>query len=659
MPNSAQFHTADDLALRAPLRTPSQGARANEEAANPARVARIYRKDVQILRGIAVLLVVLYHLGASGFDSGFLGVDVFFVISGYLMAVMYTPSDKAAFFAKRARRLLPAYLAVVVLTLIAAIFVTTPADFAQVSNQSLFAAFFASNIGFWMENSYFDKEAFKPLLHLWSLGVEIQFYLLVPFLYWAFARARVTYPLILAASALLCFYVVGVSPKTAFFWLPLRLWQFLIGFGVAMFVYKGEDGKNPLTLLGAASIVAIIGIPFLAVDGQTNGFRSGHPGLVALLISVATATVLAFGVPERLKSNPISDRLERLGDYSYSIYLAHFPLIVLFLYEPFSGTVLEASSLGQTAALTLMIVCASALLFHLVEQPFRRGRAITAPHMMSAIAVLGVSAIAILGIGALGKMAQQATISEKEMAIYQAWFDRDVYRCGKINRIIHPRAISCEITTPIASPSHRVMLVGNSHADSIKATFAAAAQAQNVSVFFMVENDPLTPERGGVVTPESLVKEAQARKAASIVLHYSPGSIDPHVIHQLAALARENSISLSFIMPVPVWGEKHVPRSLWRHLKQAEELPSQTIADYRNFNRTLVEGLAGIDGGALKVYQVADVLCRKVCLLSAENGKPLYFDEGHLTLTGSGMLRGVFDRVIADLPSPGGARKIY
>ncbi len=601
MPNSAQFHTADDLALRAPLRTPSQGARANEEAANPARVARIYRKDVQILRGIAVLLVVLYHLGASGFDSGFLGVDVFFVISGYLMAVMYTPSDKAAFFAKRARRLLPAYLAVVVLTLIAAIFVTTPADFAQVSNQSLFAAFFASNIGFWMENSYFDKEAFKPLLHLWSLGVEIQFYLLVPFLYWAFARARVTYPLILAASALLCFYV----------------------------------------------------------DGQTNGFRSGHPGLVALLISVATATVLAFGVPERLKSNPISDRLERLGDYSYSIYLAHFPLIVLFLYEPFSGTVLEASSLGQTAALTLMIVCASALLFHLVEQPFRRGRAITAPHMMSAIAVLGVSAIAILGIGALGKMAQQATISEKEMAIYQAWFDRDVYRCGKINRIIHPRAISCEITTPIASPSHRVMLVGNSHADSIKATFAAAAQAQNVSVFFMVENDPLTPERGGVVTPESLVKEAQARKAASIVLHYSPGSIDPHVIHQLAALARENSISLSFIMPVPVWGEKHVPRSLWRHLKQAEELPSQTIADYRNFNRTLVEGLAGIDGGALKVYQVADVLCRKVCLLSAENGKPLYFDEGHLTLTGSGMLRGVFDRVIADLPSPGGARKIY
>jgi hypothetical protein len=111
-------------------------------------------------------------------------------------------------------------------------------------------------------------------------------------------------------------------------------------------------------------------------------------------------------------------------------------------------------------------------------------------------------------------------------------------------------------------------------------------------------------------------------------------------------------------MPVPVWGDKHVPRTLWRHLSHAEELPNQTIADYQNFNRTLVEGLGGIDAGDLKVYQVAEVFCRNACLLTAENGKPLYFDEGHLTLTGSGMLRGVFDHVIADLPPLGDTRNI-
>ena len=125
-----------------------------------------YRKDIQILRGIAVLLVVFFHLEVTGFYSGFLGVDVFFVISGYLMAVMYNPLNKSEFFVKRAKRLLPAYFAVVVATLLIAIAITKPVDYIQVSNEAMFAAFFASNIGFWLENSYFDKAAFKPLLHL-------------------------------------------------------------------------------------------------------------------------------------------------------------------------------------------------------------------------------------------------------------------------------------------------------------------------------------------------------------------------------------------------------------------------------------------------------------------------------------------------------------
>src|SRR6476619_3575583 len=112
-----------------------------------------YRKDVQILRGIAIVLVVLFHLDIAGFKSGFLGVDVFFVVSGYLMAMMYDPSRKADFFVKRAKRLLPAYFVVVIATLPAATFITTPNDYGQVSNQALFAAFFASNIGFWLDNS--------------------------------------------------------------------------------------------------------------------------------------------------------------------------------------------------------------------------------------------------------------------------------------------------------------------------------------------------------------------------------------------------------------------------------------------------------------------------------------------------------------------------
>ena len=116
-----------------------------------------FRKDVQVLRGIAVLLVVLFHLGIAGFTSGLLGVDVFFVISGYLMAVMYDPSKKAEFFAKRARRLLPAYFATILATLLVAIIVTAPNDFQWIFKQASFAAVFAPNFAYWMENSYFAR----------------------------------------------------------------------------------------------------------------------------------------------------------------------------------------------------------------------------------------------------------------------------------------------------------------------------------------------------------------------------------------------------------------------------------------------------------------------------------------------------------------------
>lgn len=597
-----------------------------------------YRKDIQILRGISVLLVVFFHLEVGGFNSGFLGVDVFFVISGYLMAVLYNPDQKREFFVKRARRLLPAYFAVVLATLIACMIRSTPNDYGSVVKQVAFATFFASNIGYWMENSYFSKAAFNPLLHLWSLGVEIQFYILLPLFYWLFAKLRGSYFVVLIGSLLACFYMVGISPKTSFFMVPFRLWEFLLGYGIAQLVFRGIVGKHePVRWLGAAGLVLLICIPMIKVDGQATNFMQGHPGISALSVCLATALILAVGLPAVVENTRVAGWLEKLGDYSYSIYLVHFPLIVLSLYKPFSGTILHAEQPWQTPVLAIAIVLLSWLMYRFVEKPFRKKTDI-----LGAMALCGLSALVLAPLGA---QLQKYLIPEREMKIYQAWTDRAEYRCGKLKRIFDPLALSCEISKPLTDPKHRILLVGNSHADSIKTTFKSVAEAHNNSVRFMVDNAPLMTQE---FPPETIIAEAKKRQSDALVLHFSPKAIPVATIAKVAELAAAKHIKTAFILPAPAWPE-HIPMALWNNLKLDKPLPKAVFNDYLSANKELIEGLAKLEETGMKIYPVAENFCTPECKLTDPEGKPLYFDTWHLTLTGSDYLRGVFEKIMADI----------
>ncbi len=583
-----------------------------------------YRKDVQILRGIAVALVVLYHLGIGGFASGFLGVDVFFVISGYLMAMLYDPARKTDFFRRRAYRLLPAYFATLIATVLAAAVITVPSDYRQVTSQSIFAAAFATNIDVWLGDSYFSKEMFRPLLHFWSLGVEIQFYLCVPLLYWMFRGARFSQPLVLVGSLALCFLVVSRSPETSFLMTPLRLWEFLIGFGITKRVYEGKT----LPWVGLAGLVAIVCIPLIPIDGTAKSAVHGHPGLISLLICLATASVLAFGIPKRVEN--AAGALAKLGDYSYSVYLTHFPIIVLFLYEPLSGTILKAS-VGQAAVILALVAGASWLSYRGVEQPFRKG-----VNLRWSVAALA----AVFAVGWLGHVAQRFSTPARDVLIYQAYFDRSAFRCGSLLwRVMHLRDLSCELTT-IPKPIRRIMLVGNSHADALKTPFAAAAAERGVAVHFLVSNNPLMP---GGIDAAQLMQEVKARQVDSIVMHYSADVVDAATVRQVSELAASEHIRFAFIMPVPVW-DRSVPKALL-----SNSLPVQDLEAYRHANERLIAGLAGAN---FRIYQTATVLCPGACLAES-GGRPLYFDDEHLTLTGAGTLRGLFDQVIADLLSDG------
>jgi peptidoglycan/LPS O-acetylase OafA/YrhL len=597
-----------------------------------------YRKDIQIIRGLAVLLVVFFHLEIGGFKSGFLGVDIFFVISGFLMALLYDPKDKKKFFERRILRLLPTYFMVTFLTILTAFFVTIPNEFGQLISQSIYASTFTSNIGFWTANSYFSKIDFNPLLHLWSLGVEIQFYLIIPLLVFLFRLHRHVILLIILLTILLSFMVLGVSPKTSFFMMPLRMWEFLVGYAVAYYFSKQviEEGRGQYFSLLALFILLVI--PLIPVDGSSQNVLYGHPGLFALLITLATATILCFGLPQKIVLSKIGSVLEVLGKYSYSIYLVHFPIIVLYLYHPFSGTVLHAESWSDTVILLAMIVVASVMSYHLFEEGFRKLKAIkTILFLFPFVIVLSTFFMAEI---------QKGFFTKEEQRIIEAYEDRDTYRCGKLIRITNPSTLTCSLTElDEKNIKQKILFLGNSHADSIKLAFTEEAKKLNSELYFFVSNSVLLKNK---ISAKKIIEEALNKKVDTIVVHYSR-AIKPHLsrITELIKLAEKESIYVIYLMDIPRW-ERDIPKALWLNLHEGKALPSQTLEEYFQIQDKEYRYLKAFESKYFKIYQSADVFCRDECALVNHEGRPLYFDDGHLTVTGSRYLSKRLKHIIVD-----------
>src|SRR6516165_5401338 len=231
-------------------------------------------EDIQVLRGIAVSLVVLFHSGTIPIPAGFLGVDVFFVISGFLITShIIRDVDKQLFslprfYMRRARRLLPATYCTLAVTTLAAPFLLVPSSWGNYIKSLFGALTFTANIFLWLQTGYFEQDAaFKPLLHLWSLSIEEQYYLILP-LFLLMAPNRWRTPLIAAtllSSAALCFLLVAYKTSATFFLLPTRVWELMIGSFLAGIVAKQPKLDAPAALKVVATAIVIL-IPFFPID---------------------------------------------------------------------------------------------------------------------------------------------------------------------------------------------------------------------------------------------------------------------------------------------------------------------------------------------------------------------------------------------------------
>ncbi len=357
-----------------------------------------YRSEIDGLRCLAVVPVVLFHAGLPLFPGGFAGVDVFFVISGFLITTIIATELRQGtfsiltFYERRARRILPA-LTVVVLACVPFAFAWMPPELFRDFGQSVLAvSLFLSNVLFWRENNYFAAAAEeKPLLHTWSLAVEEQFYILFPvilIIVWRWRPSLVihTVALVGISSFIWCVYSTNIFPEQAFYLLPARAWELFVGALCALWVLRNPTAPNEVLSL-AGIFMVVLSIVFLNKELP-------FPSAYALLPVAGTALVLLFGQAGTIAAKILAWKpFVAIGLISYSLYLWHQPLMAFARIRSINPP--EATIMIAMAVLSVILAWFS---WRFVERPFRkRGGVFQARSSLLAASVVVIFICASLG----------------------------------------------------------------------------------------------------------------------------------------------------------------------------------------------------------------------------------------------------------------------
>lgn len=349
-----------------------------------------YRSDIDGLRAIAILPVVLYHTGFSIFQGGFVGVDIFFVISGYLITgIIHDEIGQnrftiAGFYIRRIRRIFPALFAVLFCSSVVAVRIMLPRSFETFGQSVVAATLFVANIFFWTESGYFGAAAeTKPLLHTWSLSIEEQFYLLFPFVLLLIHRkfqGRWRFILLPAALVSLVFSIWGVwvEPSAAFYLIPSRAWELLIGSFLALGLLPQCAHRGVRECTSFLGLLLILWAVFF-FSAQTP-----FPGWHALAPCIGAALIIHAGTGgSSLVARLLSLRvMVFVGLISYSLYLWHWPIMV-FARELLAGNFSNAAALTVVAVSFLLAF----LSWRYIERPFRK------PGLHKPIKVFALAAI--------------------------------------------------------------------------------------------------------------------------------------------------------------------------------------------------------------------------------------------------------------------------
>ncbi|NDV89967.1 acyltransferase family protein [Alteromonas sp. 345S023] len=429
-----------------------------------------FREDIQGLRALAVLSVVIYHISPFHLPGGFIGVDIFFVISGYLImgqiygkihANNFSFSD---FYVRRFKRLFPAYIATVAITSIFAFVYFLPGEFNKYAWSLVASCLYVSNFYFYTKSGYFDSELQgSPLLHTWSLSVEEQFYAIMPvFLIFAYGMCKKYSALMLGCiftvSFILCIYLTNNDLSFAFFASFTRFWQFIAGGIIAIYGLHVKKTRITSEILSSMGVLILLASCVLLTHDE-------FPGIKALIPTLATVVVLSFSSSGLILYKLLSLKPAIfVGNISYSLYLWHWPVIIF--YQLHFETELRATDKVIVFLLSFILGTAS---YYLIEEKFRKhSKILERPGRKVYLSVVATST-ALCAIVFFLTFLMPSRFSEKQIAYEQFMeiHEADYFRPGvcfltsKHPDISYFNQEQCLIAE---KGKENILLVGDSHA---------------------------------------------------------------------------------------------------------------------------------------------------------------------------------------------------
>ncbi|MGW8390354.1 acyltransferase family protein [Pseudoduganella sp. HUAS MS19] len=615
-----------------------------------------YRPDIDGLRALAIISVVVFHAVPGWASGGFVGVDVFFVISGYLISLIVFKSlennefSLAEFYSHRVRRIFPALVLVVSTAYAAGWFILLSEEFKQLGKHIAAGMGFAENLILWKEAGYFDvKTELKPLMHLWSLAVEEQFYLIYPFLVWILWKIRFN---VLVSIVLLGIVSFGLNAKgvhedavKTFFAPHMRFWELMVGAAIAYVngfkVQWRSFANRPLVadVLAAAGLL-LVGVSIAAYDRTVP-----YPGVHALAPVFGAALLIFAGPQAWLNRNVLSSRvLVWVGLISYPLYLWHWVLLAFL--RIIQGE--EASQAARLAAVALSILL-SWLTYQIIERPLRFGgqrRAKTAVLLMLAL-VLG-----LIGYGTYLKdgltfrrdaQFQNSRDGDTGHLEYHKYIAEKYFLCTPGE--VAAEALKWDIYTRCmqSKPADKidVALIGDSHAEHLFIGMAEALPEKNV-VFYIKGSLPFlgNPEFKNIYRT---VIESPSIKTVILTMHWvarysevpKESALDVELIKAVDALsAAGKTVYITDDVPVFPFDPEKCKGSRRFSNNSICKMPRATAKSQEDVYYAALRKVVGARP-AVKILPLAKYICDEANCSMTKDDSVLYRDHNHLNIIGS------------------------